>query len=72
MSLPVYTEVIARYDAAPADQWAIARAVVVAPGTQGMLIEAEAFAGNDAPIYDQKIYIPPNSRKRRLARGGAC
>jgi GntR family transcriptional regulator len=49
---------------------AIARAIRVKPGTFGSLIEAEAFIGNESPIYYQEIYIPPNTRKLHLARDG--
>jgi GntR family transcriptional regulator len=48
----------------------ICSAIGVKRSTQGELLEIAGFAGRDAPIYYQELYVPPNRRRLHLAADG--
>jgi DNA-binding GntR family transcriptional regulator len=60
MRLPVtHIEHTARVTAFPA---AVCRAIGVAPGTSGLVLQIGARSGPNTFVYYQELYIPPNAR----------
>lgn len=41
----------------------VCKAIQVPQGTTGLLVQCTAYAGDDAPMYYQEMYIPPTERR---------